>query len=87
MQPALSTPRPMPAFDPVPLPADRDPELALPPADPDGCRWCSDPADGHGLQWHPAVGRHGWEEPTVEQRQARRTAHNRRAVEALREVA
>ncbi|MDG9701707.1 hypothetical protein [Streptomyces sp. DH37] len=85
MQPALTTPAPVPAFNPIPLPPDsldRDPEWALPPAAVDGCRWCSDPAEVHGTQWHPAVGFHGWEEPTAEQRQARRTARSRRAAAA-----
>lgn len=25
------------------------------------CNWCGDVLDGHGRQWHPVAGFHGWE--------------------------
>lgn len=75
----LSTPAPVPAFAPIPLPPDRDPELTLPPVAVRGCGVCGDPADGHGIQWHPQAGFHGWVEPTAGQVEVREAAlRNRR---------
>ncbi|MTE20324.1 hypothetical protein F0L17_14645 [Streptomyces sp. TRM43335] len=87
MQPALSTPAPAPAFAPIPLPPDsldRDPEWALPPVAVRGCGVCGDPADGHGRQWHPQAGFHGWEEPTAGQVEVREAARIGRRISAAR---
>lgn len=75
------------ALTPIPLPPDRDPELALPPPAMDGCRWCSDPKDGHRSQWHPEVGFHDWEQPTDKQVEARALIRRSRLGAALRYAA
>lgn len=38
---------------------------------PNGCRWCGVDYQEHCQRWHPDGGRHGWTEPTDEQRLSR----------------
>lgn len=35
---------------------------------PDGCRWCGRGSRDHGIEWHGAVGYHGYIDPTDDQR-------------------
>ncbi len=50
-------------------------------APPNGCRWCGVDSHDHWQRWHPEGGRHGWTQPTDEQRLSRMRA---RRAERLR---
>lgn len=39
-----------------------------------GCRYCGEPAAGHGTRYHHRIGLHQWQGPTPEQIQTRTLA-------------